>query len=63
MDGFSEIRSEVGLTLPAVVARGEAGFPAEELCEMTGVGVANIEGDVYHALLRFAQQSSREIYP
>jgi len=31
--------------LPAVVARGEAGFPAEELREMAGIGVADVKGN------------------
>jgi hypothetical protein len=43
------------LTLAAVVARGKAGLFAEESREMAGVGVAHLKGDVYHALLRFAQ--------
>jgi hypothetical protein len=50
------------LTLPTVVARGKAGFSAEELCEMAGVCVANIKGNIHNALLRFAKQSSRDIH-
>ncbi|HMG73615.1 MAG TPA: hypothetical protein VK582_08945 [Pyrinomonadaceae bacterium] len=50
-------------TLPAVVARRQAGFSAEELCEMAGVCVANIKGNIHNALLRFAQQSARYIKP
>ena len=37
-------------TLPAIVARGQAGFFAEELCEMAGVDLivesANITADI-----------------
>jgi hypothetical protein len=32
----------VNSPLPAVIARGQAGFPAEELREMAGIGVAQV---------------------
>jgi hypothetical protein len=47
-----EISSEWRLTLPTVVARGKAGFSAEELCEMAGVRVANIKRNIHNSLLR-----------
>jgi hypothetical protein len=50
-------------TLPTVVAWGAAGFSAEELREMAGVGVADFEGDIYHAHLRLAQPPPRFIHP
>jgi len=37
--------------LPAVIARGEAGFAAEELGEMAGIGVADVEGSSRRYLL------------
>jgi hypothetical protein len=49
--------------LPTVVARGNAGFPAEELREMAWTGVAYLKGNGRNALLRFAEQSSRRIHP
>jgi hypothetical protein len=49
--------------LPLVIARGQAGFPAEELREMAGVGVAHVERDFPHALLRFAEPPARLIHP
>jgi hypothetical protein len=39
-------------TRPAVVARRQTGFSAEELCKMARVCVANIKGDIHNALLR-----------
>jgi hypothetical protein len=45
-----------------VVARGKAGVPAEELREMAGTGVANLEGNGHSTLLRFTEQSSRSIH-
>jgi hypothetical protein len=52
-----------GSPLPAVVARGETGFPAEDLREMARVGVADVEGNRHHALLGFAEQAFRLIHP
>jgi hypothetical protein len=50
-------------TLPTVVAWGQAGFSAEELCKMTWVRVANIEGNIDNTHLRFAKQLSRDVHP
>ena len=50
-------------TLPTVIAWGEARFPAEKMREVAGSGVAHVEGNIHHALLRFPKQSSREIHP
>jgi hypothetical protein len=52
-----------GLTLLTILARGKAGFSAEELREMAGIGVAHLKGNLHNALLRLAQQSSRDIHP
>jgi hypothetical protein len=52
-----------GSPLPAVIARGQAGFPAEELLEMAGIGVAHVQCDFHYALLCFAEQSARCIQP
>lgn len=51
------------LTLPAVVAGGEAGFVAEELREMAGIGVADVERDAHDTFFRFAEESPRRIHP
>jgi hypothetical protein len=45
------------LPLPAAVARGEAGFAAEELCEVAGIRVADVELNVHDVLLRFPEQA------
>ena len=58
----TEVSSEAAASmLPTVVAWGQAGFSAEELCEMAGIGIAYFKGNLHYALLRFAQQSSREV--
>ena len=49
--------------LPTVVAGRQTGFPAEELGEMAGVGVAHVERDFRHAPLRIAQPPARLIHP
>lgn len=36
----------------------EADFPAEESCEMAGVGVAHVQRNFYHAPRRLAQQAT-----
>jgi hypothetical protein len=50
-------------TLPMVIAWGQADFSAEELCEMARVGVTHPKDDIHYALLRFAEQSPREVHP
>lgn len=55
--------SAVTSPLPAVIARGEARFPAEELREMAGIGVAHVQGNLHHAFPRLAEQPSRRIHP
>jgi hypothetical protein len=42
-------------TLPAVIAWGKAGFPAEELREMAEIGVSHVKGNLHHALLCLAE--------
>src|SRR5437867_11239086 len=49
--------------LPPVIAWGEAGFAAEELREMAGIGVADVKRDVHDALIRFAEQAFCLIHP
>jgi len=44
--------------LPTIIAWGKARFSAEELREMAGIGVADVEGDFHHAPLRLAQQAA-----
>jgi hypothetical protein len=39
------VRHVAASPLPAVIARGKAGFPAEELCEMAGIGAAHVKGN------------------
>src|SRR5437867_2109824 len=51
------------LALLAVVARGEAGLPAEETREMTWVGVANVKRNLDDSFLRFPEQPSRRVHP
>src|SRR5437867_13276688 len=51
------------LALLAIVARGEAGLPAEEPREMTWVCVANVERNLDDSFLRFAEQPSRSVHP
>src|SRR6266446_1802227 len=62
-DWFSLNQSELRSTLAAIFARGHASFSAKEFGEMTRIGVANIERDVHHILLRFAKQLSRDVDP
>jgi len=61
--GADAARPRTASTLPAVIAWGKAGFPAEELREMAGIRIADVKRHVHYALLRFAQQSSRGIHP
>ena len=51
------------LMLSTVIAWGQADFSAGELCEMARVGVTHLKGDIHCALLRFAEQSPREVHP
>ena len=37
---------EAASPLPAIIAWTQAGFPAEELREMAGIGVAHVKGNV-----------------
>ena len=53
----------LGGWLLAVVARGEAGLPAEETREMTWVGVANVKRNLDDSFLRFPEQPSRSVHP
>ena len=61
--GADAARPRTASTLPAVIAWGKAGFPAEELREMAGIRVADFKSDSDDALFRFAQQLSRRIQP
>jgi hypothetical protein len=47
--------------LAAILAGSQTSFPAEDLGEMAGVRVTDIERDLYYTLLRFMQQLSRSI--
>ena len=49
----------VASPLPPVIPRGQAGFPAEELRKMAGIGIAHVQRDFHHAPLRLAQQAAR----
>src|SRR4029453_12808007 len=53
----------VDLALAAIVARGKAGLPAEQLGEMAGVGVSDIKRNGHYALLRFTEQALRFFNP
>ena len=62
--GFPEnSAAKLASTLSPIVARGQAGLFAEQVCEMAGVCVTNIERNIHHALLRFAKQLSRDVHP
>jgi len=51
-----------GLLLAAIVGWREAGFFAEELREVAGVGVADVVGDGDYALFCFAQEAPRGVH-
>ena len=57
------IRVFRGSPLSAVIARGQACFPAEELREMAGIGVAHVQRDFHHAPLRLAEPAARLVHP
>ena len=44
--------------MAAIFARSQTSFPAEDLGEMAGIRITDIESDLYHTLLRFTQQLS-----
>jgi hypothetical protein len=43
-------------TLPTIIAWGQAGFSAKELCEVAGVCVTHIKRNIHNTPLRFAKQ-------
>lgn len=46
---LSEVTGNL-LTLATIMARGEAGFPAEQLRKMAGRGITDIQGNFHNAL-------------
>jgi len=48
-------------TLAAICAWSQTSFPAEDLGEMAGICITDIESDFYYTLLCFTQQLSRSI--
>jgi hypothetical protein len=50
-------------TLLTVIARGKSRFPPEELCEMAGIGVADVKGDFHHALYILQYSDAAPVSP